>query len=459
MLGSFFEKYKKNKSLKNLPIGPVDLLVTNALMVTCSKEMEVFQDGALAIKDGKILAIGNSEDLSVYKENAARIIDAKGRILMPGLINTHCHAGDSLFRGLVEGLPLEPWLEKLWIAESAILNADTILLGSQLGYAENLLNGVTSVMDMFWMPAYLVKAAETVGIRVATGGIFFDPPGIDKVTADQREKIARQFFDDHDGHSTLLPTVSVHGAYTVSPESLKIAVKVREDYDALLTIHAAETRAEQKLIQDQYGTSVIRHINNLGLLSSKSVLAHCVHLDDEEIEILATTRATASHNPASNLKLGSGIAKVPQMLAKNVRVALGTDGAVSGNDIDMWKAIRFAAILHNGVTQNAQAMEPATVIDMATRQGAIALGIEDEAGSLEVGKRADFILVNPNQVHGVPIFDPLNYLAYSASHNDVEDVFVAGRQLVQNRKILTVDIDDIIDRVNILTPKIKATLN
>ncbi|MEL6789021.1 MAG: amidohydrolase [Pseudomonadota bacterium] len=438
--------------------GPVDLLFDGATLVTVNEGDEIIADGAIAIADGTIVAIGPAADLKTLCARADIVVDAHGKIVMPGLINTHCHGGDSLFRGLVEGLALEPWLEKLWVAESGTLDPARTRLGSTLGYGENLLCGVTTVMDMFWYPEHLVAAADETGIRVATGPLFFDPPGIDGHQSTEREALAKAFFDQFADHQSLIKTVCAHGAYTVSAESLTVAQMIQDDNDALLTIHAAETRAEQKTVMDHYGRSVINHLDELGLLSARTVLAHCVHVDEEEIDLLAASRATVSHNPASNLKLGSGIAPIPAMRDKGVHIGLGTDGAVSGNDLDMWKSIRLAAILHNGATENPVAMGAGEVIRMATINGALALGVADETGSLEVGKRADILLMDPRQAHAVPVFDPLNYLVYSASHQDVCDVYVAGRQVVKDRVLTTIDLASVMSDVNALIPTIEATL-
>ena len=440
--------------------GPVELLITNATIVTCDEAFSVLENASLGVHDGKIVSLITNDEPAVKQlsSRATQIIDAENKILMPGLINTHCHAGDSLFRGLVEGLPLEPWLEKLWIAETGTLTPETIELGSTLGYAENALNGVTTVVDMFWEPDRLLAGAKAVGIRVATGGIYFDPPGIDGKTMSQRIPLSRQFFDEFGGDEFLLPTLCVHGAYTVGPEQIKGALQVRDDYDALITIHAAETRAEQKTIIDNYGKSVIRHLDALGLLSEKSLLAHCVHVDEGEIDILAKTGAGVAHNPASNLKLGSGIAPIPAMMKKGVRIGLGTDGAVSGNDLDMWNAIRLAATLHNGANEDALAVRARDAVRMATLEGAKALGIDRETGSLEIGKRADIILINPHKIHAVPSFDPVNTLAYTIAASDVQHVWSAGQSIVRDGAITTIDVETVLEKVNGLIPAIAATL-
>ena len=292
-----------------------DLVIRNATVVTCDPAGTVIADGGVAVRDGRIEQVAASVELEAAAAGARRLVDGKGHILMPGLINTHCHAGDSLFRGLVEDLPLEPWLQTVWKAEGAILNPETCYLGSVLGFAELLLSGVTTVMDMFWYPEETVRAARTVGMRVSTGGIFFDPPGVTGDNLKGRIAAAERFFEMFSDAEDVFPAVLPHGAYTVAPENLKTAKQLAERHGALFSTHAAETRAEQADVTGRYGRSVIRHLDDLGLLDERTLLAHCVHLDDEEIQILARTGATAVHNPVSNLKLASGFARVPEMLA------------------------------------------------------------------------------------------------------------------------------------------------
>ena len=334
----------------------LDLVIANALVVTGDAAGTVVRDGAVAVAGGRIVAVGPSAEIGT---EAPRVIDAGGMLLAPGLVNTHCHSGDSLFRGLIEELPLEPWLRLVWKAESAILTRDTVRLGATLGLAELLLGGGTTTMDMFWHPAEAVAAARALGVRVATGGMFFDGPGIDGLTPDGRLAAAEAFFDAFAGADDVLPGCFPHGAYTVGPAGLVAAKRLARARGGLYSTHAAETQAEQAVVSGRYGRSVIRHLDDLGLLDDRTVLAHCVWLDDEEIAILARSGATVSHNPLSNLKLASGIARVPDLLAAGVRVALGTDGAISGNDLDLWMALRLAATLHRGTTRRADAVTTA----------------------------------------------------------------------------------------------------
>jgi 5-methylthioadenosine/S-adenosylhomocysteine deaminase len=424
-----------------------DLVVRADHVVTCDPDMTVFPGGAVAVEDGRIVAVGDGGDLAAA---ARTVIDAPGRILMPGLVNMHCHAADSLFRGLVENLPLEPWLQTVWKAERAILDPTTCRLGARLGFAELLLSGVTTVMDMFWHFEETVVAAKELGIRVATGGIFFDWPGMDGKGPEHRRAEAEAFSAAHAGDPMVFTGTMPHGTYTCGPDQLREAWAVAEATGGFFCTHAAETRAEQETVEGRYGRRVIRHLADLGMLGPRTVLAHCVHLDEEEIGLLAGSGTHVAHNPMSNLKLGSGFAPVPALMAAGVNVTLGTDGAISGNDIDMWLALRLAATLHKAVTGDAAAVPSRDALRMATVNGAKALGAEDRLGSIEPGKAADFILVATDRVHAAPLFDPVDHLVYAAGRADVTDVWVAGRRVVEGGLLLTTDVPALMADVHAL---------
>jgi 5-methylthioadenosine/S-adenosylhomocysteine deaminase len=333
-----------------------------------------------------------------------------------------------------------------------------VRLGATLGLAELLLGGVTTVMDMFWYPRETVLAARDLGMRVATGGIFFDGPGIDGLDPASRLAQAEAFFDEFAGAEDVLPGCLPHGSYTVGPEQLLASKALAAERGGFFCTHAAETRAEREDIEDRYGASVIRHLDALGLLDASTVLAHCVWLDEEEIGILARTGATASHNPLSNLKLASGIAPVPAMLAAGVRVTLGTDGAISGNDLDMWLAMRLAAVLHKGATLDAGAVATGQVLDMVTRDAATALGAGDRIGALEPGRFADMILIDLDRAHAVPLFDPLTHLVYSCTRSDVRHVYVGGAEVVRDGSLVRHDLGATLDAVRDLVPAIAASV-
>lgn len=428
-----------------------DLLITNARVLAESGAYA----GALAIADGRIEALIPAGGAL---PRATETLDAQGAILAPGLVNTHCHAPDSLFRGLVEDLPLEPWLQTVWKAEGAILSEETCRIGARLGFAELLLGGCTSVVDMFWHPEQSAHAAAELGVRVSCGGLFFDLPGMDKRGPERRAEECEEFFAQFPRTDRMVPGVFPHGSYTVGPENLQRGHAIAKAHGGLYSVHAAETMAENADILNRYGNTVIRHMDALGILDERTILAHCVHLDDEEIEILARTKAVVAHNPVSNLKLASGIARIPDMLAAGVHVTLGTDGAISGNDIDMWLSLRLAAMLHKGANRNATLVTVGQAWHMATQAGADAMGLGAVCGSLAVGKAADMMLVDVSKPHAAPLFDPLTHLVYSAGRSDVTDVWVAGEQVVRGRDLVSFDMAETMQAVADLTPKIEASI-
>jgi 5-methylthioadenosine/S-adenosylhomocysteine deaminase len=435
-----------------------DVLIKDALIVTCDGSHSIIENGVMAVSHGKITALEQSDTMAAENLNAKKIVSANGNIVMPGLINMHCHAADSLFRGLVENLPLEEWLGRVWIAEKAILTPETTYLGSILGLAENLMSGSTTVMDMFWYPGETVKAAKDLGMRISTGGIFFDLPGIGGRSHEDYISEANNFYQKYSSDDSVIPAILPHGSYTVSPQNLSEAKSIADRHGMLFCTHAAETQAEQKDIKTRYDNSVIRHLDKHKLLGETSVLAHCVHLDEEEISLLAQSKTNVVLNPMSNLKLGSGIAPVKAMHKAGINLTIGTDGAISGNDLDMWLAMRLTCGLAKGVNMEADALTAKQVLHMATISGAKALGKSDTLGSLEIGKNADFILVDINNSHSIPLFDPITHLVFGAGRSDVTDVFVSGKHVVENKKINGLDIEKIHEEVRQLAPSIKASL-
>lgn len=435
-----------------------EFLVTNALIVTCDATHRIRKNAAMRVSGNTITWIGDASQVPSQMQGETTL-DASGKILMPGLINMHAHCADSLFRGLVENLSLEDWLATLWKAQAVILPApENCRLGAELGIAELLLGGTTTVMDNYWSPDQTFLAARDLGIRMASGGIFFDPPGMDGFGPDDRGAQAQELFDLYGANDEVFVGTMPHGTYTVGPKNVRQAIEIAKKNNGFFSVHAAETKAEQATIQARYQTSVIRHLQALGGLHSRSILAHCVHLDDAEIDLIASAGAHVAHNPLSNLKLASGFAPVPEMLARGINVTLGTDGAISGNDLDMWLAMRLAATMHKAATQNPAAISAEQALHMATLNGARALGAEQTLGSIEVGKRADFQLVDITGPNAVPMFNPVSHLVFSASKSDVTDVFVSGKHLVQGRKLLHADLGEILARVTALQPEISAAL-
>ena len=435
----------------------LDLLFVGGTIVTGNKDLNIVLNGIIGVAGGKIQLLTENPKNKKKLPPAKKIIELDREIVMPGIINTHCHAADSLFRGLVENLSLEDWLKEVWKAEKAILTPETTLLGSYLGLAENLLAGVTTVVDMFWYPFETAKASIDLGMRLCTGGIFIDLPGVGNRNHKQYLNEAVDFCSTFKNSDVIFPAVMPHGTYTVKPDHLKDAKKIANEYGAIFSTHAAETNFEQKDINNRYGTSVIKHLDNLNILDDRVILAHCVHLDDYEKDLLKEKDSVVAHNPVSNLKLGSGIAPVSDLLELGINVTVGTDGAISGNDLDMWLSMRLAATLPKGVLMKPDIVSAKEVISMATLKGAEALGKGRDIGSLEVGKQADMIIISTESIHAVPLFDPITHLVYSTSKSDVKHVFIGGKQCVKDGKIISFNIEDILNEVrNLREPILKS---
>lgn len=431
-----------------------DILILRGLVVTMDSQWRVLEDGALAIVGMNIVAVGSSTDLAAQYD-ASETIDATGHIVMPGLVNAHTHAPAVLFRGLLEDLTLEPWLEQSWLVEKRILNPDSIRLGAQLAHSEMIQGGTTTALDMYWFPEVSVKVAKEIGFRLVTGPAYLetpDPP--DNVPDAERTARGREFLQQYCSDPLVTPCVQPHSTYTVSPRYLREARELADEFQVLMNTHASESKTEVKIIQQNYGTTPPRHLEANGFFTGRTVLAHCVQLDQTDIELLAARPTAAAHCPISNLKIGAGIAPVSKMLSAGMRVVVGTDGAQSSNDLDMWKAMRMSALLQKGINYDATLMPARQVVRMATSGSAEALGLADKIGALEAGKRADVILVELKQPHSQPFYDAYSHLVYSAGREDVTTVLINGRKVMQGRHLLTIDQAETIDRVNALSRRI-----
>ncbi len=431
----------------------VDFLITHGTILTQDAAMTIVTDGAIAIAGSQIVALGASSDLEM-RFQPRQVLDASGMLVLPGLINTHTHSGDTLFRGLVEDLPLESWLQKLWVVESHFLNPETVGWGARLAYIEMVRSGITTALDMFWFPNALVEAAKAVGLRLATGCVYFDSPMTDGIAPEERSPGTRRFLEEHANDETIIPCVQPHAVYTVSPRYMQQAGELAQEFGAIFATHASETEAEVRNCLRDYHLTPIKHLDHLGLLTPRTVLAHCVHLADDEFELLSQRGVSVAHCPVSNMKLASGIADVGRMMQSKVNVTLGTDGPVSGNDLNLWITMRLAAIIHKTINNDPYLMPTRQIVDMVTRQAARALGIEERAGSLETGKLADIILLKTGEAHTTPAFDPYSLLVYSLGREDVDTVFIHGRLVMRHREMLTIDEKEVLAAVNRLGAEI-----
>ena len=420
-----------------------DLLIINGTIFSMAPGMpEMVQPGFLGIRNDEIAALGPMTE-SAVTGGAERIIDASGHLVMPGLVNTHTHAPMTLFRGLADDLPLMTWLhDHIFPAEAKSVNSEMVYWCSRLAAAEMILSGTTTVADGYFLEDHVAEALIEAGMRsvAAQGVIDFPAPGVPDPA--QNIAAAENFVESWQSRSPLLsPAVFCHSPYTCSGDTLKKAKEMARRNSVPCFVHLAETKSEVEQVRAQHGLTPVRYLESLGILDRDTVCVHCVWLEEEEIGILARTGAKVSTCPQSNMKLGSGIAPLKEMLAAGISVGLGTDGCASNNRLDLFFEMDICAKLHKVKNLDPTALPATTVLQMATAGGADVLGLQDRIGSLLPGKKADIILLNLMQPNLQPFYHP-DLLVYAASGADVSTAIINGKPVMQDRKILTFDVDE-----------------
>ncbi len=420
----------------------VDLIVSGRYVVTMNSDQNVIENGAVAIDNGIIVAVGTEQEIA---ENYAGRdnLDGGDRLVMPGLVNGHAHSAMTLLRGIADDLDLMTWLyEHIFPLEGQFVDEEFVRVGTELACWEMIRGGTTFFADMYFYSDMVSKVVEQCGLRAIAGqsAIDFPSPGFEGW--DDSFASTVDYVKQWQGRSSrVIPAFALHAPYTVSPEHLTQALGVAKELDVPIMIHVAEDRREVTDIQKRYQTTSFRHLRKLGLLDHPLIAAHGVWVDEEEMAFLAASKTGVIHNPTSNLKTSAGIAPLPMMLKKGMRVGLGTDGAASNNDLDMWEEMRLAALLHKGVSADPTVIPAYSALRMATIGGAEALGVEDITGSLEVGKRADLIQVDLSSLRLAPLYDIISHLVYVIDSNDVDVVIVDGQVLMRGGEVLTIDED------------------
>ena len=428
-----------------------DTLVANAHVLTMDETFTAHPDGAVMIAAGKITFVGPmAETVGI---EAGEVVDAKGGIVLPGFINTHCHAAMVLFRGLADDRPLDGFLKAVWAAEAVHVRPETVRAGATLGMAEMALGGVTHVVDMYFHPDATVEAARHLGLGLTVGPVFIGFDGIDHLPWPDRLRFAEAFIARHRGAEGVDLMLMPHSAYTLDAGKLAEVAELSDRHGVPIHVHAAEAPSEMALVKDQHGTTPVRALDRAGILRPGTLLAHAVHLDDEEIALLVERGAATSHCPLSNAKLASGTARISSLRAAGVITSLGTDGASSGNDLDMFHTMRLAAQLAILATGKPDALPACEIVAMATRGGARASGLAGRKGMLVTGMDADLMVVDLSAPHLIPAFDPYSTLVYAAGRSDVAQVFARGRRIVVDGK-LVVDIDAALDTVRAVAARI-----
>jgi 5-methylthioadenosine/S-adenosylhomocysteine deaminase len=418
----------------------VSLIVTGGTVVTVDAAGRVLAPGAVAIEGRDIVAVDTPGAIA-GRFTAAERIDTTGQVVMPGLVNTHTHAPMVLYRGLADDLALMEWLEKyIFPAEARTVSPDFVRVGTRLAALEMIQSGTTTFADMYYFEEEIARATKEAGLRGVLGQTIIQFPVADAKTPEEALARAERFIRQWKADDLIVPALAPHAMYTLDAGTLK-AVRALADREGVpVLIHLAETADEVKTSQARHKLSPTRYLDSLGFWAgSPTVAAHAVWLTDDDIEILRRRGVGVSHNPESNMKLASGTAPVVQMRAAGISTGLGTDGAASNNDLDMFEAMRVAAFLHKLATGDPRAIPARTAVEMATIEGARVLGMADRIGSLEPGKHADLIIVSMASARQTPLYDPLSHLVYTTRGDDVQTTIVNGRVLMRDRKVLTLD--------------------
>jgi len=434
----------------------VDNIISGGYVLPMDERLTVIRDGAVAVKGCEIVDVGKSDDI-FRKYNASAMIKEEGNVILPGLINTHTHAAMVYFRGIADDLPLSDWLNKhIWPAENRWLSPEFISDAIELACLEMLKGGVTTYNDMYFYEDAAGRTAKKIGMRAILGAGIIDFPSKSAATTEEYFANAESFIKDWKGDELITPCIAPHALYTCGPDSLRRARAMAEKYNIPLHIHLSETEWEVRQVMSLYKKRPVEHLESLGFLDEDVLAAHCVWVEDNEIELLAKRKVGVSHCMESNLKLASGFAPVASMLAKGVKVAFGTDGAASNNDLNILSEMSTTAKVHKALSNNPTVLDARTILRMATRWGAEALGLGDRVGSLEKGKMADIIAINLNKPHLIPMYDIYSHIVYAAMASDVETVMVNGRLVVHKRKLLTADESEILDKARKWCLKIRG---
>jgi 5-methylthioadenosine/S-adenosylhomocysteine deaminase len=425
-----------------------DLVIHAGILLTMADQTPI-EGAVIQVTDGLITWVGRPEKTSPKHPDSAQVIDAREAIVMPGLINAHAHAAMTLFRGFSDDLPLKTWLfERIFPAEARWLNPETVYWGALLGCLEMIASGTTTVADGYFFQDSTVKAVHEAGLRalVAQGVIDYPAPGVPDPS--QNIDVGRNFMERWAGFSELIrPGLFVHSPMTCSDDTLTRACRLSQDFRSPLQIHLSETLEEVQTLISRTGLRPVCHLDRLGLLQPSLIAAHAIHLDDEELALLADKGVKSVHVPESNMKLCSGVSRVAEMIDRGLKVGIGTDGCASNNDMDLLQEMDTCAKLGKVFSGDPTNLKASDVLKMATTWGATVLGLESEVGTIAVGKRADIIVVDLKRPHLRPFYDPFSLLVYSANGADVRDVIVDGRILMKDRVFQTIDVQEVMARV------------
>src|SRR5712691_581719 len=421
----------------------VDLIIRGGTVVTMDAERRVIENGGIAVKGGRIVAVGQSAEID-KSYSAREIVDATGKVVIPGIINGHTHVPMTLFRGLADDLDLQEWLTKyIFPAEAKNVTEDFVRVGTRLGLAEMIRSGTTTYCDMYYFEDAIADETFKAGMRGVLGETVIDFPVADNKTNEQAMAYVEKFVSQWKGNALIIPAIAPHAPYTVSEEHLKAIRAFSDRTGAPIVTHISETKREVDESIKAKGASPIDYLNRIGFLSNRVIAAHVVWPSEEELGLLKRLGVGIVHNPQSNMKLASGVAPVREMLIEDLPVGLGTDGAASNNDLSMWEEMDTAAKLHKLYNLDPKVLTAEQAFEMATIRGARALHLQREIGSIEKGKRADLVIVDLDDLNQTPSYNIYSDLVYATKAADVRTVIIEGRVVMHDRQLLTLNEESI----------------
>ena len=437
----------------------VDLLISGGIVVSMDAPRTIYQDGSIAIKNDTITAIGLRSEIDA-KYQPAQTIDARGKLVLPGFINGHTHVPMTLFRGLHDDVTLTDWLYKyIFPAEAKNVNEDFVRWGTRLAAAEQIRSGVTTFADMYYFEDAVAEETKAAGMRGILGETFIDFPAPDNKTNAAMLSYTEKFLQKWEGDPLIHAAPAPHSIYTCSKKTIQDAAALARKYHAPILMHVSEMKKEWQDSEKANGMSPVQYLESIGVLGPDLVAAHCIFVDEADRKLLADRHVGCVHNPSSNMMIASGVSPVPEMRAAGIAVGLGTDGpAGSNNDLDLMEEIDLAAKLAKITKMDPLALNAKSAVEMATIDGARALHLEKEIGSLEPGKKADVILISLDEPNAVPMYDIYAQIAYSLKASDVATVIIGGRLVMRDRKLLTIDEPAVLEKAREYQKSVSVSL-
>lgn len=435
---------------------PADLMITDGTVLTMNPENTVFEHGTVVVSDGKIVAVGGPELTAKYQ--AKKVLDVKGDIVMPGLINTHTHGSMTVFRSLGDDVP-DRLHRYIFPLENKLVSRDMVRTGANLANIEMIKGGVTTYADMYYFEDEVAKTVDKAGLRAVLGETIINFPVADAQTPEEGIAYAVRFINEYKDHPRITPAFAPHAPYTNTTENLQKIAALSEELNVPVMIHLAETdREKEEIAKRTGGKSPVQYMADIGVLNNRLLAAHVIMADDNDLDLLKKYDVVVAHNISANTKSAKGVAPVTQMLEKGIRTGLGTDGPMSSNTLTTMNELNLVGKIHKLETKNRAAMPPLTVVEMATKGSARALHMDDKIGSLETGKLADIIVVDTKAPNMVPVYSPYAALVYGANGANVRHTIVDGVILMEDRQLLTVNENEIIQDAQRFAEKVRETV-